>query len=66
MANERVIIATGRIEQALSRLERYKPLTMPASENGDLAVKLVRLKAETRVAVEALDSLLAKHGGHHG
>jgi hypothetical protein len=60
MATQRLIVAIGRIERALSRLEQM-PLgsQLAASGEGDLAGKHEQLKAETRAAIADIDALLA-------
>lgn len=57
MSNERTILAIGRIERALAKLETYRPLaggdTMP-----DLRAKHDRLKSEAQWAITEMDRLL--------
>lgn len=61
MATQRLIVAIGRIERALSRLEQ-----LPAEANSeavsDLAGKHEQLKAETRAVISDLDAILAGQG----
>lgn len=59
MAQPQLIIAIGRIERALSRIEQApRPL---ANANGDreLRDKHEYLKAETKAAIADLDALLS-------
>lgn len=58
MAEERFIVAIGRIERALSRIEQMQ-LPHKAPQDADLAVRHERLKTETRAAIEDLDAILA-------
>ena len=58
MAAQRLIVAIGRIERALSRLERLPDLRAPEMDN-ELAVRHERLKAETREAIQQIDDILA-------
>jgi hypothetical protein len=59
MTNERNILAIGRIERALSKLEQYRP---PATQAGDsdLQIRHERLKTEAQRALSDIDRLLAK------
>jgi hypothetical protein len=59
MADERLILAIGRIERALSRLETIK---IPSSAESGLAARHEALKSETRAAIRDIDALLAKGG----
>jgi hypothetical protein len=58
MAEQRLIVAIGRIERALSRLEQV-PDRVPLVSDGDLARRHETLKAETRAAVADIDRILA-------
>jgi hypothetical protein len=58
MAVQRLIVAIGRIERALSRLEQM-PATLQSPDNSVLAEKHEKLKAETRLAIDDIDKLLA-------
>lgn len=60
MAHQRLILAIGRIERALSRLEKTG-LEKPAMAAGDpeLQRKHERLKAEAQAAIEEIDTILA-------
>lgn len=66
MAQERLIIAIGRIERALSRLEQADLSHNPSSKNGlilqntALFEKHERLKTETRLAIRDIDLLLSE------
>jgi hypothetical protein len=59
MTNERTILAIGRIERALSKLEQYRP---PAAQSvdSDLQIRHERLKTEAQRALLDIDRLLAK------
>jgi hypothetical protein len=55
---QRFIVAIGRIERALSRIE--KSAIAPASAgNYDLVERHEKLKSETRMAIRDLDKILA-------
>lgn len=58
MADERFIVAIGRIERALSRIEQ---MTIPRENlaNTELLERHTRLKAETEAAVRELDAILS-------
>lgn len=58
MADERFIVAIGRIERALSRIEQ---MTIPRENlaNTELLGRHTRLKAETEAAVRELDAILS-------
>jgi hypothetical protein len=59
MAQQRLIQAIGRIERALSRIERV-PASLTLNGNADqLAAKHDALKAETRSAIRELDAILS-------
>lgn len=58
MADERLIVAIGRIERALSRVETLA--TVPASpQDSDLADRHERLKKETLEAIRGIDQILS-------
>ncbi len=57
MVAQRLIVAIGRVERALSRLERLPDRLMPAADN-EVAVRHEKLKAETREAIKAIDDIL--------
>jgi hypothetical protein len=57
MAIERLMLAVGRIERALSRLETTSP--PPRITDDELRRKHERLKQETRAALAEIDNLMA-------
>lgn len=58
MIEQRFIAAIGRIERALSRIE--KSAIAPASAcDSDLIERHEKLKSETRMAIQDLDNILA-------
>ncbi len=61
MATQRLIIAIGRIERTLSRLEQL-PTEANSQAVSDLAGKHERLKAETRAVISDIDAILAGQG----
>lgn len=58
MAEQRLIVAIGRIERALSRLEQMPEPGLPA-DNGDLAARHEQLKTDTKAAIADIDRILA-------
>jgi hypothetical protein len=58
MAEERFIVAIGRIERALSRIEQMQ-LPHKGAHDAELAVRHERLKTETNAAIKDLDAILA-------
>lgn len=58
MADERFIVAIGRIERALSRIEQMD-LSSNLLSNTDLADRHNRLKIETQAAIQDLNTILA-------
>jgi hypothetical protein len=58
MATQRLIVAIGRIERALSRLEQM-PQSLPEPVDEDLVHRHETLKAETRAAIGEIDRILA-------
>lgn len=68
MANERLILAIGQMERALTRLETAQaglldaPVTTQSGDNGDLQARHEALKAAAKEALAGIDSLLAKAG----
>ena len=58
MAEQRLIVAIGRIERALSRLEQM-PERAPSDIDNDLARRHEMLKAETHSAIADIDRILA-------
>jgi hypothetical protein len=59
MADQRLILAIGRIERALSRLEQIPAKQSSTASDVDLTDKYERLKAETRSAIADIDRILA-------
>ncbi len=57
MPDNKLIIAIGRIERALSRLEQLEVPMISKNEN-NLRAKHEALKFETQSAIRALDSLI--------
>ena len=55
MTQERLIVAIGRIERALTRLESAK---IPSGDDSGLSARHDALKAETQIALRDLDALL--------
>ena len=58
MADERFIVAIGRIERALSRIEKLA-IASAVTSGSDLAERHERLKSETLGAIQDLDKILA-------
>jgi hypothetical protein len=57
MAEQRLIVAIGRIERALSRIEQLSDRAPSSSDDG-LAQRHETLKAETRTAIADIDRIL--------
>lgn len=57
MVEERFILAIGRIERALSRIEQMQ-FPQQASPDAELADRHQRLKNETHAAIKELDAIL--------
>jgi hypothetical protein len=57
MPDNKMIIAIGRIERALSRLEQLK-VPMISNDDNILRAKHEALKSETQSVIQALDSLI--------
>jgi hypothetical protein len=57
MADERLILAIGRIERALSRVEKLSTL-LTQKQDGDLVERHERLKSETLEAIRGIDQIL--------
>jgi hypothetical protein len=57
MAQERLILAIGRIERALSRLETVK---VTAGGDTELRSRHEALKSEARAAIRDIDALLGQ------
>jgi len=60
MANEQLILNIGRIERALSRIERYNPQSAGQNDDSGLTQRHEKLKTEMRDAIVAIDSMLAQ------
>ena len=58
MADERLIFAIGRIERALSRIEKLA-ISPTASVDSDLSKRHEKLKSETLAAIHDMDKILA-------
>ena len=58
MADERLIFAIGRIERALSRIEKLA-ISPTASDDSDLNKRYEKLKSETLAAIHDMDKILA-------
>jgi hypothetical protein len=58
MIEKRFIVAIGRIESALARIEKSATLPVPKGGN-DLSERHEKLKSETRIALQDLDKILA-------
>lgn len=59
MAEQQLIIAIGRIERALSRIEQAPRPSAGASDDSKLLAKHEQLKTETRAAIVDLDRLIS-------
>ena len=59
MDNERVILAIGRIERALTRMEAAKN-NMAAEPDPALEARHEALREEMKQAIETIDGLIAK------
>jgi phage host-nuclease inhibitor protein Gam len=59
MDNERVILAIGRIERALSRIESASS-TMEANADAALEARHEALKAEMKQAIRTIDGLIER------
>jgi hypothetical protein len=59
MAQPQLIMAIGRIERALSRIEQAPPRSINVGDATKLQAKHEQLKAETRAAIADLDELLS-------
>ncbi len=65
MAQERLILAIGRIERALTRLEQVKIYSANNGTGDDAALRMrhENLKSQTRAAIRDIDMLLGQ-GAH--
>ena len=61
MAAQRLIVAIGRIERSLSRIEQL-PVTAVPDGDAKLAVAHEQLKMETKAAIADIDRILAGAG----
>ncbi len=63
MSHDRLIVAIGRIERALSKIEQA-PMAAPSvnPRDRDLAERHARLKAETAAILDDIDRLIAEGG----
>jgi hypothetical protein len=61
MAAQRLIVAIGRIERSLSRIEQL-PVTAVPSGDAELVVAHEKLKMETKAAIADIDRILAGAG----
>lgn len=59
MAQPQLIMAIGRIERALSRIEQAPRPSASATVDTELVAKHERLKSETKAAIADLDQLLS-------
>ena len=60
MENERVILAIGRIERALSRIEAVKNTATGHPHDEALEKRHVALKDEMKQAIHTIDGLIAR------
>lgn len=65
MAEHELMQAIGRLERAVSRLEKA-PLLVSNPTDSDLAKQHAALKQAAAEAIEQIDALLASKGGPHG
>ncbi len=61
MDNERMILAIGRIERALARIEAAKNNSTAAVDPA-LEARHAALKEEMKQAIQTIDGLIAKEG----
>ena len=59
MAQPQLIMAIGRIERALSRIEQAPRPAVTMGADSEVLAKHERLKSETRAALADLDQLLS-------
>jgi hypothetical protein len=59
MAQQQLILAIGRIERALSRLEQLPGKPISPSGNPELEARHEKLKGETKAAINDIDKILA-------
>ncbi|MDZ7587799.1 MAG: hypothetical protein U5J78_01035 [Parasphingorhabdus sp.] len=63
MNDDRLILAIGRIERALSRIEKA---TASSDADAGLAARHDILKTELRLAIEQIDQVIASEEQTHG
>jgi hypothetical protein len=59
MPQQQLILTIGRIERALSRLERIPSGVRSGGSDSDLLERHEKLKAETRAAIGAIEDILS-------
>lgn len=59
MPQQQLILTIGRIERALSRLEQASNARADGGPDSKLIEKHEQLKAETRLALDEIDTILA-------
>ncbi len=60
MENERVILAIGRIERALSRIQATKEAAVGQQPDQALEQRHAALKEEMKQAIHTIDGLIAR------
>lgn len=60
MENERVILAVGRIERALSRIEAVAQASTHGQPDAALEKRHAALKDEMKQAIHTIDGLIAR------
>ena len=63
MENERVILAVGRIERALSRIEAAAQASTKGQPDAALEKRHAALKDEMKQAIHTIDGLIAQQVG---
>jgi hypothetical protein len=58
MLQDRLIIAIGRIERAISRLDQFE-IPAPKLNESELSGKHEALKAETRAVIREIDAIIS-------
>ncbi len=66
MAEQQLMQAIGRMERALSRLEKADFSRQNGTADSELSDRYERLKAATRAALNDIDRLLAVKGHENG
>ena len=59
MAQQQLIIAIGRIERALSRIEQVPRPAVSVGNDDQLLARHQQLKSETKAAIADLDQLIS-------